>query len=119
MEIRLKRAYEAPGEEDGFRILVDRLWPRGVSRDAARIDLWLKEISPSDGLRKAFAHDLAKWEEFKALYGRELDQNPEAVEELRKHLVRGTVTLVYGARDGEHNNAVALREYLESERRHS
>ncbi len=119
MKIRLKRAYEVSEEDDGFRILVDRLWPRGVSRDAARIDLWLKEIAPSDGLRKAFAHDPEKWEEFKTLYGRELDQNPEAVEKLRKELIQGTVTLVYGAKDREHNNAVALRAYLEAEQRHA
>jgi len=116
MNIKLKRAYEAPQEDDGFRILVDRLWPRGVSRDSAGIDLWLKEIAPIDDLRKWFAHDPEKWAEFRDRYVRELNHHPEVVEELRTHVHQGTVTLVYGAKDQEHNNAVALKEYLESDR---
>jgi len=119
MKIRLKRAYEAPRENDGFRTLVDRLWPRGVSRDSARIDLWLKEIAPSDDLRRWFAHDPEKWGEFRDRYLRELEHNPSAVEELMEHVHQGTVTLIYGAKDQEHNNAVVLKEYLESDRKHA
>lgn len=109
---RLKRAYEAPAPGDGFRILVDRLWPRGVPRDAARIDLWFKDIAPSASLRTWFGHEPAKWPEFKERYFAELDDNPEAVERLQGHMRQGTVTLVYGAKDKEHNHALALLEYL-------
>jgi uncharacterized protein YeaO (DUF488 family) len=119
MAIKLKRAYEGPESGGGFRILVDRLWPRGVSKSAARIDLWLKEIAPSAALRKWFGHDPSKWTTFRDRYFRELDQNPKAVEQLMAHVRRGTVTLVYGAKDQEHNDAVALKEYLESDRAHS
>lgn len=111
-DVRLKRAYEPVGADDGLRVLVDRLWPRGVSKDAARIDLWMKDLAPSASLRKWFGHDPAKWEGFLERYFRELDANPDAVEELRRHIARGPVTLVYGARDREHNQAVALMEYL-------
>ncbi|HYO45562.1 MAG TPA: DUF488 domain-containing protein [Gemmatimonadota bacterium] len=114
--MRLKRAYEAPEPEDGFRILVDRLWPRGVSKSSARIDLWLKEIAPSSALRKWFGHDPAKWAEFRDRYFGELDENPEAVATLRERLRRGPATLVYAAKDQEHNDAVALGEYLASRR---
>ncbi|MEN6622531.1 MAG: DUF488 domain-containing protein [Smithella sp.] len=116
MNIKLKRAYETPQEGDGFRILVDRLWPRGVSRDSAHIDLWLKEIAPSTDLRKEFSHDPAKWTEFHKMYIKELDHHPEAVATLLKHARQGTVTLVYGAKDKEHNNAVVIKEYLKSNR---
>ena len=119
MAIKLKRAYEGPESGGGFRILVDRLWPRGVSKSAARIDLWLKEIAPSAALRKWFGLDPSKWTTFRDRYFRELDQNPKAVEQLMAHVRRGTVTLVYGAKDQEHNDAVALKEYLESDRAHS
>ena len=112
MAIRLKRAYEAAKRDDGTRVLVDRLWPRGVSKEAAKIERWLKEIAPSTALRKWFNHDSAKWETFRERYFRELDRNAAVVEELRA-LARGrTVTLVYSAKDEEHNQAVALREYL-------
>ncbi|MGH7572580.1 MAG: DUF488 domain-containing protein [Gemmatimonadota bacterium] len=114
MTLKLKRAYEPAESGDGFRILVDRLWPRGVSKSSARIDLWLKEIAPSTTLRKWFGHDPAKWTEFRRRYFRELDQNREAIEEIQGHVRRGTVTLVYGAKDEEHNDAVALKEYLET-----
>ncbi len=110
--VKLKRAYDAPAPDDGMRILVDRLWPRGVSKSSARIDLWLKEIAPSTALRKWFGHDPAKWSRFHDRYFRELDENPEAVEKLLEQVHRGTVTLVYAAKDQEHNDAVALREYL-------
>jgi uncharacterized protein YeaO (DUF488 family) len=116
MVIKLKRAYEAAEPGDGFRILVDRLWPRGVSKSSARIDLWLKEIAPSAALRKWFGHDPSKWIEFRDRYFRELDNNHEAVVELTMHIRHGKTTLVYGAKDQEHNDAVALKQYLESHR---
>lgn len=113
MAIHLKRAYEPSAPEDGFRILVDRLWPRGIARDAAHVDLWLKEIAPSTELRKWFAHDPEKWAEFRKRYAEELDSRPAEVERLAECVRRGTVTLVYGAKDQQHNQAVALKEYLE------
>lgn len=113
-KLKLKRAYEPAERGDGTRILVDRLWPRGVSKEAAAIDLWLKEIAPSNELRKWFAHDPRKWPRFRERYFAELDANPEAVETLRKAIRRGPVTIVYSAKDEEHNDAVALREYLGS-----
>ncbi len=115
MALKLKRVYDAPKSSDGFRILVDRLWPRGLSKSSATIGLWLKEIAPSANLRKWFGHDPSKWTQFRDRYFRELDNNPEAVEQLRKHLGRGTVTLVYSAKDQEHNNAAVLKQYLESD----
>ena len=119
MAIKLKRAYEVPESDNAFWILVDRLWPRGVSESSARIDLWLKEIAPSAALRKWFGHDPSKWTTFRDRYFRELDNNPKAVEQLREHVRHGIVTLVYGAKDQEHNDAVALKEYLESDRAYS
>ncbi len=112
--MKLKRAYEPPAAGDGTRILVDRLWPRGVSRESAAIDLWLKEIAPSTALRKWFGHDPAKWPRFLERYFAELDGNREPVGRLLEEIRRGPVTLVYGAKDREHNDAVALAEYLES-----
>jgi uncharacterized protein YeaO (DUF488 family) len=114
LTILLKRAYELPEPRDGFRILVDRLWPRGVAKSAAHIDLWLKEIAPSTTLRKWFAHDPLKWIEFHDRYFLELRRNPEAVAQLTELAGRSVVTLVYGAKDREHNQAVALQEYLEN-----
>lgn len=119
MTIFLKRAYEPVEPSDGFRILVDRLWPRGVSKSSAYIDLWLKEIAPSTTLRKWFNHDPLKWEEFRDQYFLELRHNSEAVEQLTEHACRGVVTLVYGAKDKEHSHAVVLKEYLESLKKHS
>jgi uncharacterized protein YeaO (DUF488 family) len=116
--IKLKRAYESPESDDGLRVLVDRLWPRGVSKSSARIDLWLKEIAPSAALRKWFGHDPAKWNKFRVRYFQELQKKRETVEQLVEHVRHGTVTLVYGAKDQEHNDAVALKEFLESERAH-
>lgn len=114
MRILLKRAYESSSKNDGFRILVDRIWPRGVSKDAANIDLWAKEVTPSTDLRKWFSHDPAKWNEFKKSYIQELEDVPDAVEEfissLREH---DTVTFVYGAKDTEHTHALILKEYIE------
>ena len=119
MDIRLKRAYEPSKKDDGFRVLVDRLWPRGVSKSSARIDLWLKEIAPSAALRKWFGHDMLKWDTFRARYFRELQKNPEAVAQLNEIIRNGPVTLLFAAKDQEHNNVVALKEYLESGRGHS
>ena len=113
MAILLKRAYEPYMPSDGFRILVDRLWPRGISKDSAHIDLWLKDVAPSTALRKWFGHDRLKWVEFRERYFLELGHNPEAVEQLARHVNYGPVTLVYGAKDEKHNHAVVLREYLE------
>ena len=113
MDITLKRAYDPPAKSDGRRVLVDRIWPRGVARDDLRIEAWLKELAPSPGLRKWFGHDPDKWEEFKGRYARELDERPEALAQLAEMAKAGRLTLVFGARDTEHNNAVALREYLE------
>jgi uncharacterized protein YeaO (DUF488 family) len=117
MEIEVKRAYEPPAPGDGRRVLVDRIWPRGVARDDLRIDAWLKELAPSAGLRKWFGHDPSKWEEFKERYFRELDERPDALAQLLEIARSGRVTLVFGARETEHNNAVALREYLEQRSR--
>jgi uncharacterized protein YeaO (DUF488 family) len=110
--IRIKRAYEPARSDDGVRILVERLWPRGVSREQARIDRWLKDLAPSSALRKWFAHDESKWDEFRRRYAQELDRCPEATAELRKLARQEMVTLVYAARDERHNNAVALKAYL-------
>jgi uncharacterized protein YeaO (DUF488 family) len=110
--MNLKRAYDPPSREDGKRILVERLWPRGLSKEKADLDLWVKEIAPSPDLRKWFGHDPEKWPEFKKRYWKELDNHPEQVAQLRKLLSEDSVTLVYGAHDQEHNSAVALKEYL-------
>ena len=110
--LKVKRAYEPAAKSDGRRILVDGLWPRGIAKAKLRIDDWAKEVAPSARLRKWFGHDPAKWDEFRARYARELDAHPEAWRAIRAAARKGVVTLVYGARDAEHNNAVALREYL-------
>lgn len=112
LEVAVKRVYEAPAKADGQRVLVDRLWPRGVSKKDAELTLWLKEIAPSDELRKWFGHDPERWAEFQKRYRAELDANEETVAQLRSVLREGKVTLVYGAHDEAHNNAVALAEYL-------
>ncbi len=110
---RLKRAYEAPAREDGTRVLVERLWPRGVRKDAAAIDLWLKEIAPSADLRRWYGHDRARWAEFRRRYRDELAGNAEAVARLRALAAGGPVTLVFAARDAEHSSAAVLKEWLE------
>ncbi|OGI46512.1 MAG: hypothetical protein A2151_03680 [Candidatus Muproteobacteria bacterium RBG_16_65_34] len=117
MKLKVKRVYDPPAKTDGLRVLVDRLWPRGLSKDKAKIDHWLKDIAPSDGLRKWFAHDPDKWKEFKRRYFTELDKGPERVSELRALARKGTVTLLFGAKDAQHNNAVALAEYLVTKHR--
>ncbi len=111
--IRLKRAYDEPAASDGRRILVDRIWPRGLKREDARIDRWLKGVSPTSALRKWFGHDPARWDEFRRRYFEELDENESGVAELLAEVAAGTVTFVYSTRDTEHNNAVALKEYVE------
>ena len=112
MTIQLKRVYEEPAKSDGTRILVDRLWPRGLTKEKAHIDLWLKEVAPTDDLRKWFGHDPARWPEFRARYRAELKRNHEQLALLRQALAKGPATIVYGAKDEEHNQAVVLRELL-------
>ncbi len=112
MSIRVKRIYEAPEEGDGFRALVDHLWPRGLKKEDARIDRWFKEIAPTSDLRKWFGHDPEKWEEFRRRYFAELDADPAAVDELIKIASKRTVTLLYAAKNEEFNNAVALKDYI-------
>ena len=113
MTLKIKRAYEQPAEADGERILVDRLWPRGLTKKKAAIDLWLKEIAPSRELRQWFGHDPEKWKEFRERYRAELQNKKDLVELLVDKARSGTVTLVYGARDEEHNDAVVLKQFLE------
>jgi uncharacterized protein YeaO (DUF488 family) len=113
MSISVKRIYEAPEKDDGFRALVDHLWPRGMKKEDAHIDRWFKEIAPTDELRKWFGHDPAKWEEFKRRYFDELDAHPERLSELIKIAGKGTLTLLFAAKTEEFNNAVALKEYIE------
>lgn len=112
MSIQVKRVYEAAADSDGYRVLVDRLWPRGVSRQDAKIDLWLKDIAPSTELRKWFNHDRMKWDEFRERYSRELDSQPDTVKQLADLVHERTVTLIYSAKDTTYNQAVALKEYL-------
>lgn len=112
MKLQLKRVYEKPAKEDGMRILVDRLWPRGLTKEKAAVDLWLKEIAPSTELRKWFDHDPGKWNEFKKRYRQELKNNKEQVAILKGHLKEGPVTLIYGAKDEQHNDAIVLKELL-------
>ncbi|NLD69164.1 MAG: DUF488 family protein [Limnobacter sp.] len=112
-KLEIRRVYETPSDDDGFRVLVDRLWPRGLTKDKARVDLWAKEIAPSDELRKAFGHEADRWDDFRERYEAELRDKDEAVErvveELRKHR---RVTLLYGAREERCNNAAVLSDYL-------
>jgi uncharacterized protein YeaO (DUF488 family) len=113
MPIELKRAYDPPARSDGRRVLVDRVWPRGIAKDELEIDAWLKDLAPSTGLRKWFAHDVTRWHEFKQRYFDELTAQAETVDALVAQVSAGPVTLVFSAKDQEHNNAVALKEYLE------
>lgn len=110
--VRLKRAYEPPEATDGVRVLVDRLWPRGVSKEHAALSHWMKEIAPSTELRKWFSHDAARWEEFGCRYGKELSGNTEQLTQLRSLARHGPITLVYSAQDGIHNDAIVLRNTL-------
>lgn len=111
--LQVKRIYEPPSEADGYRVLVERLWPRGVSKERAQLSLWLKEVAPSPQLRQWYAHDPAKWNEFQKRYWAELEQATAAVEQLRQLLQQGTLTLVYAARDEQRNSAVVLKAFLE------
>ena len=114
MKIKMRRAYDPPEAGEQLRVLVDRLWPRGVSKN--RVDLWLKDIAPSAELRKWFGHVPGRWRGFRAKYRKELEGNPEAVAELRRAGRGKSVTLLYGARDREHNQAVVLAEFLRSKK---
>lgn len=113
MTVELKRVYESAEDNDGKRILVDRLWPRGLSKDKAKIDLWLKAVAPSPDLRRWFGHDPAKWSEFRQRYRQELRENATAVDDLKKAIGRSKATLLYGAKDQEHNHAIVLRDFIE------
>ncbi len=110
--IKVKRVYDPPARGDGKRILVDRLWPRGLKKENAKMGEWLKEIAPSDGLRKWFSHDPSKYQEFKKRYRKELKGKSELLEKIRSEAKKGTVTLIFSAKDPEHNNATALKEIL-------
>lgn len=112
MTVRLKRIYDAKADDDGQRILVDRLWPRGIKREAAHIDLWLREIAPSPTLRQWFGHDPERWAEFRRRYREELRENDSALEELRARCKDQVVTLLFAAKDMEYNHAVVLRDML-------
>src|SRR4029078_3887088 len=110
--VKLKRAYEPPAADDGIRILVDRLWPRGLSKQRAAIDQWMKDISPSTELRKWFGHDPTRWDEFRRRYAKEVRQHPELLDQLRSLARQGPIPLVYSAHDEKHNDAVELRELI-------
>ena len=110
--LTVKRVYEAPASMDGARFLVERLWPRGIRKEALIITAWIKEAAPSDGLRRWFGHDPLKWDEFKGRYFEELDRNPEVLSPMLEAAAHGGATLLYSARDTMHNSAVALAEYL-------
>src|SRR5262245_19900114 len=112
MRIAIKRIYEPAARQDGFRVLVDRLWPRGISREKARIDLWLREIAPSNELRRWFNHDPKKWKIFYSRYRAELREKRDLITSLKQQAQRGRVTLLYSAQDEEFNQAVALRQFL-------
>lgn len=110
--VKLKRAYEPPDVSDGTRVLVDRLWPRGVSKKEAAVDLWMKDVAPSNELRKWFGHDPASWNEFRQRYAREVGENRALLDQLRSLAQKGPITLIYSARNEAHNNAVELRSLI-------
>lgn len=110
--VKIKRVYDPPAASDGYRVLVDRLWPRGLTKEAAAVDLWLRDVAPSTELRKWFHHEAQKWSEFRERYEKELRANPDAVARLRDVVRTHAVTLVYGAKDEEHNQAAVLRDFL-------
>jgi uncharacterized protein YeaO (DUF488 family) len=113
VSVRFKRIYDKPAKSDGYRVLVDRLWPRGLKKSEAQIDDWVREVAPSTGLRKWFGHDRARWKEFKKRYWAELNDQRQQVEKLARYARRRSVTLLFSAKESEHNNAVALKEYLD------
>jgi uncharacterized protein YeaO (DUF488 family) len=110
--IKIKRIYNAPAPDDGIRILVDRLWPRGLTKEKAKVDLWLKEIAPSNELRKWYAHDPKKWAEFRKKYFKELDVKKELANQIIQKTREGDITLLYSSKEEKINNAVALKEYV-------
>ena len=114
MSVRMKRIYEAPSEDDGYRVLVDRLWPRGISKERARLDAWARELAPSDALRKWYDHRPERWEEFQRRFARELKAHPDALQQLVAEARRGPVTLLFASRELERNNAAALKKHLEA-----
>jgi uncharacterized protein YeaO (DUF488 family) len=114
MSIAIKRVYEPAAKADGYRVLIDRLWPRGLKKESVQLDLWVKELAPSTALRQWFGHDPARWDGFRHRYATELDALAEQWRPLAERAARHTVTLLYGARDEEHNNAVALKAYLDN-----
>jgi uncharacterized protein YeaO (DUF488 family) len=116
MNIKIKRAYEQANKDDGVRILVDRLWPRGLTKEKASVDLWLKDIAPSTELRKWFGHDPDKWKSFRGRYETEIRHNQDLIKVLKQKAREGTITLVHAARDEKHNEALVLKRFLESER---
>ncbi|NTZ92549.1 DUF488 domain-containing protein [Agrobacterium tumefaciens] len=113
-DIRIKRIYDAASDDDGARILVDRLWPRGMRKETAQLSLWMKEIAPSNELRKNFSHMPSRFAEFTRHYHEELDANPDAVGRMKELMAKGRVTLLYAAHDTEHNHALVLADYLRS-----
>lgn len=117
MNLKIKRVYEPSDKSDGTRVLIDRLWPRGLTKAKAGVDVWLKELAPSAELRKWFGHDPDKWTEFKKRYRAELEENDEWLARLREEIKKGPVTLLYGAKDEEHNDAVVLMEFLRSQKK--
>ncbi len=114
MAIQLKRAYDKPQKSDGFRVLIDRMWPRGIRKEDLRLDEWLRSLAPSTELRQWFGHDPEKWEEFRRRYFRELDTHPEEIKLLREKMREGPLTIIFGSREERFNNATALKEYLEN-----
>jgi uncharacterized protein YeaO (DUF488 family) len=110
--LKLKRVYEKPAKDDGVRILVDRLWPRGLTKRKARVDIWLKDLGPSTILRKWFNHDPKHWAGFRTKYKKELKLKADLLDEIRRREKKGTITLLYGAKDTEHNEALLIKEYL-------
>jgi len=117
VSVRVKRVYAAPARSDGCRVLVDRIWPRGLSKEVASLDAWLKDVAPSSALRQWFRHDPAKWESFKRKYFAELDRQEGVLDRLLEPCPGRTLTLLFAAQDTEHNNAVALKEYLDKQSR--
>ncbi len=115
MTLKLKRIYETPSEDDGYRVLVDRLWPRGIKKDAAKVDMWTKDLAPSTELRKWFGHDVEKWDEFHSRYSEELADNDAFGPFLTSISKYPVVTLLFGAKDTEHNNAVVLRDVIKAQ----
>lgn len=113
MNIKIKRVYEQPEKKDGQRILVDRLWPRGLTKEKAAVDLWLKEIAPSTELRKWFDHDPEKWQRFRRRYETEIRKKEDLIQVLKQKAQSGTITLIYGARDEKHNEALVLKQFIE------